>query len=177
MRQVSGREITRMLVDVVLPLVMALPLPVFLWFLLRQPRGPKAMRILADMRRFVGMRAAPQPPVRENVAKNCAQCGKRLWTSGPEPVLCTRCSHCHLDGRERIEELRGRASNARSRELQRLAEATGWTLRKGGKHGVMYSKPGCGRLPIPSHAGALVARMVHKILDKTEEGEHRGHGG
>ncbi len=28
-----------MLVDVVLPLVMALPLPVFLWFLLRQPRG------------------------------------------------------------------------------------------------------------------------------------------
>ncbi len=104
-----------MLVDVVLPLVMALPLPVFLWFLLRQPRGPgriiaiqgefellrgnggrpKAMRILADMRTFVGMRAAPQPPVREDLTNNCAQCGKRLWASGPEPILCAQCSHCH----------------------------------------------------------------------------------
>ncbi len=82
-----------------------------------------------------------------------------------------------MDGSERIEELRGRASNVRSRELQRLAEATGWTLRKGGKHGVMYSKPGCGRLPIPSHPGAMMARTVHNILDKTEEGEHHGHGG
>ncbi len=59
----------------------------------------KAMRILADVRRFVEeARDVPldaPAPVRENVAKNCAQCGKRLWTSGPEPVLCTRCSHCH----------------------------------------------------------------------------------
>jgi hypothetical protein len=54
---------------------------------------PKTMRILADMRRFVGMRAAPQPPVREDLTKNCAQCGKRLWASGPDPVLCTQCSH------------------------------------------------------------------------------------
>ncbi len=83
----------------------------------------------------------------------------------------------HVGTRERIEVLKGRASNVRSRELQRLAEATGWALRKGGKHGVMYSKPECGRLPIPSHPGAMVARTVHKILDKTEEGEHRGHGG
>ncbi len=57
---------------------------------------PNAMRILADMRRFVeSARDVPldaPAPVRENVAKNCAKCGRRLWASGPEPFLCSRCS-------------------------------------------------------------------------------------
>lgn len=72
-----------------------------------------------------------------------------------------------MDVRRRIARLRARAANVRSRELQALAEAAGWSARSGGKH-VTYSKHGRLPLAIPTHPGALKLGTVRKILDIVE---------
>lgn len=75
-----------------------------------------------------------------------------------------------MNVRERIEELRRRAGNVYPRELMRLAEAAGWSPRKGGKHNVQYEKAGCGKFPIPTHPGPMKSkRTVYKILSRIED--------
>jgi predicted RNA binding protein YcfA (HicA-like mRNA interferase family) len=75
---------------------------------------------------------------------------------------------CALNVGERIAALRGKANNVKSRELQSLAEAAGWSARKQkGKH-LTYVKGGRS-LPIPTHAGSLKAGTVRRILDRIEE--------
>jgi predicted RNA binding protein YcfA (HicA-like mRNA interferase family) len=73
---------------------------------------------------------------------------------------------CALNLGKRIVALRARASNVKSKELQRLAEAAGWLPRKGGKH-LTYVKGGRS-FPIPTHSGALKVGTVHRILDCIE---------
>ena len=73
-----------------------------------------------------------------------------------------------MNVRSEIRRLRAGKGNVHSRELQRLAEAAGWTRKTGGKH-IKYVKPGRLALPIPSHPGTMKPGIVGGILDHIEE--------
>ncbi len=68
-----------------------------------------------------------------------------------------------------IASFRRRRNNVRARDLEDIAELTGWQHdRTTGSH-KMYVKEGFRSLPIPQHSGALPGILVLSILKAIEE--------
>lgn len=70
----------------------------------------------------------------------------------------------------RINELRNRPGNVRSRELRSLAVSLGRKKRQGGRHDIYISElEGTRSLPIPSHSRNLPKGTALNILNDLEQ--------